>query len=111
MMPLWTTAILPAASRCGCALRSVGRPCVAQRVWPTPVVPRKACGVGLGECALQICQPAGASPNRQVTVPVDQRDTGRVVTPVFHPAQRVDDNIEGGLVPDVADDTARSPSG
>ncbi|CFE89724.1 Uncharacterised protein [Mycobacterium tuberculosis] len=42
MMPLWTTAILPAASRCGCALRSVGRPWVAQRVWPRPVVPDSA---------------------------------------------------------------------
>ncbi|CNN26714.1 Uncharacterised protein [Mycobacterium tuberculosis] len=41
-MPLWTTAILPAASRCGCALRSVGRPWVAQRVWPRPVVPDSA---------------------------------------------------------------------
>ncbi len=32
MMPLWTTATLPAASRCGWALRSVGLPWVAQRV-------------------------------------------------------------------------------
>jgi hypothetical protein len=26
MIPLWTTAIFPAASLCGCALRSVGLP-------------------------------------------------------------------------------------
>ena len=39
MIPLCTTAILTAASLCGCALRSVGRPCVAQRVWPTPAWP------------------------------------------------------------------------
>ena len=38
MIPLWTTAILPAASRCGWALRSVGLPWVAHRVWPIPVV-------------------------------------------------------------------------
>jgi len=38
MMPLWTTATGPDV--CGCALRSVGRPCVAHRVWPMPVLPR-----------------------------------------------------------------------
>ena len=70
----------------------------------------QGCGVGLGKRALQIRQPAGAPPNRQVTGAVDQRDTGRVVTPVLHPAQCVDDDIEGRLVPDVADDSAHSPS-
>ena len=39
MMPLCTTTILPVQSRCGCAFSSVGRPCVAQRVWPMPYVP------------------------------------------------------------------------
>ncbi len=38
-MPLWTTTILPPQSVCGCALGSVGRPCVAQRVCPMPVRP------------------------------------------------------------------------
>ena len=37
MMPLCTTETWP--FMCGCALRSVGRPCVAQRVWPMPVWP------------------------------------------------------------------------
>ena len=37
MMPLWTTATRPAIW--GWALRSAGTPCVAQRVWPMPVVP------------------------------------------------------------------------
>jgi len=27
---------------CGCALTSVGAPCVAHRVWPRPVLPRNA---------------------------------------------------------------------
>ena len=36
MMPLWTTTMRPVQSRCGWAFSSVGRPCVAQRVWPTP---------------------------------------------------------------------------
>ena len=37
MMPLCTTATEPVL--CGCALISDGRPCVAQRVWPTPTLP------------------------------------------------------------------------
>ena len=41
MMPLWTTETL--SFMCGCALRSVGRPCVAQRVWPMPVWPFSGC--------------------------------------------------------------------
>ena len=41
MMPLWTTATRAVA--CGCALRSVGAPCVAQRVWPMPVMPGSGC--------------------------------------------------------------------
>ena len=36
MMPLWMTTTRPEASRCGCAFSSEGRPCVAQRVCPTP---------------------------------------------------------------------------
>ena len=39
MMPLWTTQILPSVEQCGCELTSEGAPCVAQRVWPMPVVP------------------------------------------------------------------------
>ena len=37
MMPLCTTATPP--YRCGWAFSSVGRPWVAQRVWPMPVLP------------------------------------------------------------------------
>ena len=36
-MPLWTTAIEP--ETCGWALRSLGTPCVAQRVWAMPAGP------------------------------------------------------------------------
>ena len=38
MIPLWITATVPSAERCGWALRSVGPPCVAHRVWPMPMV-------------------------------------------------------------------------
>jgi hypothetical protein len=37
MMPLWATATRSVA--CGWALLSVGLPCVAQRVWPMPILP------------------------------------------------------------------------
>ena len=39
MMPLCTTTMRPWQSRCGCAFSSVGRPCVAHRVWPMPNSP------------------------------------------------------------------------
>jgi hypothetical protein len=42
MIPLWITATLPVQSRCGWALRSVGRPWVAHRVCPIPVTPPSA---------------------------------------------------------------------
>ena len=38
MIPLWTTATLPAASRWGWAFGSLGSPWVAQRVWAIPTV-------------------------------------------------------------------------
>ncbi len=38
MMPLWMTATVPVQSTWGWALRSLGAPWVAQRVWPMPVV-------------------------------------------------------------------------
>jgi len=39
MMPLCTTATVSSVERCGCALRSVGGPCVAQRVCAMPTFP------------------------------------------------------------------------
>ena len=38
-MPLWTTTTSLLQSVCGCAFCSVGRPCVAQRVWAIPTKP------------------------------------------------------------------------
>jgi hypothetical protein len=38
MMPLCTTATVRAASVCGCALTSLGSPCVAHRVCAMPTV-------------------------------------------------------------------------
>ena len=41
MMPLCTMAMRPEQSVWGWALRSVGAPWVAQRVWPMPAVPTR----------------------------------------------------------------------
>ena len=111
MIPLWTTAILPVASRCGWALRSVGRPWVAQRVWPRPVLPGEGRGVGFGERGLQVGQPARPAAHRQPAMSVEQRDARRVVAAVLHPAQRVDDDVAGRTLPDVADDSTHSHPG
>ena len=43
MTPLWTSTTLPAASTWGWAFSTLGRPCVAQRVWATPSDPRTGC--------------------------------------------------------------------
>ena len=73
--------------------------------------PGQCRGVGLGERALQVGQSAGSPTYRELADPVDQRHSRRVVTAVLHPAQRVDDDAKGRLMPDVADDSAHSPSG
>lgn len=43
-MPLWTTATLESASRCGWAFSSLGAPWVAQRVCAMPTLPLKRAG-------------------------------------------------------------------
>ena len=72
---------------CGWALLSVGAPCVAQRVWPMPVVPgsgaRSSDGGEVAELAL------GAA---ALDVAVHQRgDAGAVIAAIFQPAQRIQD--------------------
>ena len=69
MIPLWITATVPSAERCGWALRSVGPPCVAQRVCPIPIV---AAGSGLlGQHLLQVGQLAGLLGRAQLAVSDD----------------------------------------
>ena len=72
---------------------------------------REAGGIGFVERRLQVGQPAGAAAHGQAAVTVEQRDAGRVVAAVFHPAQRVDDDAAGRALPDVADDSAHSHPG
>ena len=80
MIPLWMTVISPVQSRCGWALRSFGRPWVAQRVWARPMA---ACGVRSAMRGLEIDQLAGALLDEQVARVVDERDPGRVVAAVL----------------------------
>ena len=81
MMPLWTTATRSVAI--GWALPSVGRPCVAQRVWPMPIVPASGSAC---EPRLEIAELAlGAA---ALDVAVDQRrDAGRIVAAIFEAPQ------------------------
>ena len=58
MMPLWTTTIWPVQSRCGCAFSSVGRPCVAQRVWPMPYVALESSGFAFSASSRRDSLPA-----------------------------------------------------
>src|SRR3989304_5016667 len=76
-MPLWTTTREPLQSVCGWAFSSEGRPWVAQRVCPSPTLPRPQHG------------PAGG-----------------VVAAVLEPLEPVQDDADGAPFPDVADDPA-----
>ena len=73
MMPLCTTTILPVQSRCGWAFSSVGRPCVAQRVCPTPYSP--STGSVSITCSSRLSLPAlrltSMSPLLTMAIPVE----------------------------------------
>ncbi len=76
---------------------AVGRAC---RGWPSGCAPGRCCRRGCAssvsvERGLQVGQPAGPAAHRQAAAAVEQRDTGRVVTAVLHPAQRVDRRCRG----------------
>jgi hypothetical protein len=118
MMPLWTTTIRPVQSRCGCAFSSVGRPCVAHRVWPTPYSPsmgsarmtssRRESFPALRRSEddlLEAGELPGASTKVDDPLP-DHRDAGRVVAAVFKPPQAVNENGDNRLGADIADDSA-----
>ena len=100
MMPLWTTATRSVAI--GCALVSVGRPCVAQRVCPMPITPCTGSWSSrrgeIGELAL------GAA---ALDPAVDQgRDPGRIIAAVFEAAQPFEQPRRDRLPGDDADDAA-----
>ena len=81
MMPLWTTATRGLA--CGWALASVGLPCVAQRVWPMPIVPASGDDIELGLEVLELA--LGAQPGQPAAF--ERRDARRIVAAVFEPPE------------------------
>ena len=76
-----------------------------------PGAAHEVAGIGVGQLGFQIGQPARLAAHGQPAAAVKQSDAGRVVPPVFHPAQRVDDDVAGRALPDVADDSTHSHPG
>ena len=102
MMPLCTTATDSSVLRCGCALRSVGGPCVAQRVCAMPTLPRHRVG---RERPLELRDlPRGAA--RLDRLAIEHGDAGRVIAAILESLQPLDQERRGLHGADVADDTA-----
>ena len=99
MMPLCATATRSVA--CGCALLSVGLPCVAQRVWPMPILPAS----GSFARRFQLRQLAlGAAPAQRAVI--QRGDAGGIVAPVFEAFERLDQMAGNRLASSNADDPA-----
>ena len=98
MMPLWTTARWPVAWVC--ALVSVGRPCVAPRVSPMPIVPVSGSRASF---ASRLRNLPSAKP------PLFQRcDAGGIIAVVFEPLGCVDQRGRHRLTPENADNSAQA---
>ena len=89
MIPLWMTVISPVQSWCGWALRSFGRPWVAQRVWARPIA---ACGRPIGDGRLEVGELAGPLLDEQVAGVVDQGDARGVVAAVLEAPEAFDED-------------------
>ena len=103
MIPLCTIAIGP--QTCGCALTSLGSPCVAHRVCPMPGLPLSLAGQLGGKVRRPgpwPCAPASSPPR------LDDRDPGRVVTAVFQPGQPLQQDRDTVPATDIRDDSAQS---
>ena len=100
MMPLWTTASPREA--CGCALVSVGLPCVAQRVWPMPIEPESGAAASFG---LEVLELALGAPAFELSV-LQRRDARQIVAAVFEALKRVDDRARDRPRPQNADNSA-----
>ena len=94
MMPLWTTATLVGGDADGRCF-SVGAPCVAQRVWPMPIVPRQRLALEPRHEIVELALGAAA-----LDAAVDQRrDAGRIIAAIFEPAQPLDQLAGDGFRP------------
>ena len=107
-MPLCTTTIRPVQSRWGWAFSSVGRPCVAQRVWPMPKVPAMG---SLDEDGFEVAKLPRCSAEVHCAVGrAGDGDAGRVITAVLEAAQAFDDDGHGGIGANVSDDSTHGTS-
>ena len=101
MMPLCTTASRSVA--CGCALLSFGRPWVAQRVWPMPIVPCERLARELAfEVAAACLRRAGASRRRAF----ERGDAGRIIAAIFEALERIGEMHRDRLACQYADNSA-----
>ena len=101
MMPLWTIA-MPSREMCGCALRSLGTPCVAQRVWAIPRLPF-AGSASSASSSLRTLPTVRMRLMR--TGAVQDGDACGVVTPILEPAKPVDQYRDDVMVGDGAYDS------
>ena len=89
---------------CGWALFSVGRPWVAQRVWPMPMVPESG---SLRESRFEILELAFGAPARQHAV-LQRGDARGIVAAIFEALERIDQLRRGRLVADDTDNAAHA---
>ena len=100
MMPLCTTET--PSKVCGCAFSSLGRPWVAQRVWPMPTVP-------FGISAATLPSRFFSLPVARTTVSdvaVEHRHARRVIAAVLEPLEPAHQHRRCLLITDVANDSA-----
>ncbi len=103
MMPLWTTATLPSASRCGWAFSSVGAPWVAQRVCAMPVVPAKRLGM---RASSSRTRPLALTDLQAARLGAGDDDARGVVAAVLQPLQPFQQQWRHVTLADVSDDSA-----
>ena len=92
---------------------AVGR---AGRGWPSGCGPCRWCrssspASASSSAASRLASRPARLADGQSAGAVEQRDARRVVAAVLHPAQRVDDDVAGRTLPDVADDSAHELKG
>ena len=105
MMPLWTTATLPSASRCGCAFVVVGGAVGG----PAGVGDARGAGEPLGDAGLQLADPALGLDRLQAAGlpgPAVMAMPGGVVAPVLQPLQPFQQQRSDVTLADVSDDPA-----
>jgi len=93
MIPLWTTTSRPEQSVWGWALKVVGRPWVAQRLF--------------AQLGLEVAELADFAPELQLAV-ADHGDAGGIVAPVLQPLEAFDQDLTRLETSQVADDSTHA---